>query len=77
MTAPQKSETPLAGGVTQRTYKNASLHFAALAAKFKAKGHELHHLTDGRYLAARWGLSRELPTLDDAEAFLHQIGGAA
>jgi hypothetical protein len=55
--------------------KEHDTHFAALAAKFKAKGHELHQLRAGSFLASRWGFTRELTTLADAEVFLIQVGG--
>lgn len=45
-------------------------------------GHTLHQSgpNDGpgpvSYLAERWGMARYLPTLDDADKFLLQVGGA-
>jgi hypothetical protein len=87
MTLTQKSETLLAGRATQANQKTDARiigesetdrkQFATLAARFALVGHELHRLRDGGFLATRWGLSRELPTLADAEAFLRQIGGAS
>ena len=56
--------------------------FATLQAQFAKHGHTLHQSgpNDGpgpvSYLAERWGMARYLPTLDDAEQFLKQVGGA-
>lgn len=56
--------------------------FTTLQAKFALQGHALHKSgpDDGpgpvSYMAERWGLVRYLPTLDDADRFLAQIGGA-
>ncbi len=55
--------------------------FARLKAEFAKHGHTLHQSgrNDGpgpvSYLAERWGMARYLPTLDDAEQFLIQVGG--
>nr|WP_145545770.1 hypothetical protein [Variovorax boronicumulans] len=59
---------------------SADKAFADLRARFALAGHELHR-TDGenghvRYIASRWGHCRSLMTLDEARAFLAQIGGA-
>jgi hypothetical protein len=57
--------------------------FAPLRAQFALKGHALYKSGPGdgpgpvSYLAERWGLVRHLPTLDDAERFLAQIGRAS
>ena len=56
--------------------------FAALKAQFAKQGHVLHQSSPGdgpgpvSYLAERWGMARYLPTLEDAEKFLVQVGGA-
>ena len=56
--------------------------FAALKAQFAKQGHVLHQSGAGdgpgpvSYLAEKWGMARYLPTLDDAEKFLVQAGGA-
>lgn len=54
--------------------------FADLRARFALVGHQLHRTNaeDGqvRYFSTRWGMTRELGTLDEARAFLGQIGGA-
>ncbi len=59
----------------------AEKDFATLRAQFALRGHTLHRTSpdDGpvSYLAERWGLARYLHTLDDAQRFLVQIGGAA
>lgn len=56
--------------------------FATLQAQFALHGHTLHQSgqNDGpgpvSYMAERWGMARYLPTLEDAEKFLIQVGGA-
>ncbi|MCI1191603.1 hypothetical protein MOJ79_07095 [Calidifontimicrobium sp. SYSU G02091] len=54
---------------------NVGKRFATLRACAALLGATLHRLEDGRYLLARWGLSRELDTLDDAAALLDRMGG--
>lgn len=53
--------------------------FATLQARAALVGHALHEIitADGqaRYLASRWGLTRELPTIEDVRQFVEQIGG--
>ncbi|MEO6320113.1 MAG: hypothetical protein ABIR56_05585 [Polaromonas sp.] len=55
--------------------------FATLQAQFALHGHALHKSGPGdgpgpiSYLAERWGLARYLPTLEDADKFLLQVGG--
>ena len=55
--------------------------FATLRAQFVMQGHTLHQSGPGdgpgpvSYLAERWGLARYLPTLEDADKFLLQVGG--
>ena len=55
--------------------------FATLRAQFALLGHVLHKSGPGdrpgpvSYLVTRWGLARYLPTLDDADTFLLQVGG--
>ena len=53
--------------------------FSSWQAKFAMHGHTLYRpaSADGaiRYLAARWGMIRELPTLDAIAKFYAQIGG--
>lgn len=55
--------------------------FATLRAQFALRGHALHRTSspDGAvtYYAERWGQVRYLPTVEDAQLFLVQIGGAA
>lgn len=56
--------------------------FATLKAQFAKHGHTLHQSGPGdgpgpvSYMAVKWGMARYLPTLDDAEQFLIQVGGA-
>ena len=58
-----------------------SKRFATLQAQYALAGHILHQSGPGdgpgpvSYMAERWGMVRYLPTLDDAEKFLVQIGG--
>jgi len=55
--------------------------FAALKAQFAQQGHTLHQSGPGdgpgpvSYMAEKWGMARYLPTLNDAEQFLIQVGG--
>ena len=53
--------------------------FSTWQAKFAMHGHTLYRTAsaDGSilYLAARWGMTRELPTLDAVATFYAQIGG--
>lgn len=55
--------------------------FHTLRAHFALRGHTLRRTdpSDGpvSLYAERWGLVRYLPSLDDAQAFLAQIGGRA
>ena len=57
---------------------DAAKRFATLKAQFAQHGHTLHQSGPGpvSYLAERWGMARNLPTLADAENFLIQVGGA-
>ena len=56
-----------------------SKELATLRTQFALAGHELLNSkrTDGTpcLLATRWGMARELADLDEARAFLRQIGG--
>lgn len=49
--------------------------FATLRAQFALVGHSLHKSDRGGYFSQRWAMVRDLPTLDDAQAFLNRIGG--
>ena len=53
--------------------------FTALAAAFKRLGHALTciDVPNGatRYYASNWGYAKPLASLDEARAFLEQIGG--
>lgn len=52
--------------------------FASLRAHAALRGHALHRSNpaDGptRYWVSRWGMTRELTTLQDVRDFLRQIG---
>ena len=60
---------------------NTDKQFATLQAQFALHGHTLYKSGPGdgpgpvTYMAERLGMVRYLPTLDDAEKFLAQIGG--
>ncbi|MFP5398958.1 MAG: hypothetical protein ACLGIT_11570 [Gammaproteobacteria bacterium] len=54
--------------------KYPAKRFATLAAAAALNGSTLYRLEDGRYLLARWGLSRELATIDDVARFLASMG---
>ena len=64
------------------THDTDAKRFVTLQAQFALLGHTLHQSVPGdglgavSYLAERWGMARYLPTLDDAEQFLGQVGGA-
>ena len=64
------------------TAQNLSKQIATLQAQFAILGHTLHPSGHGdgpgpvSYLAERGGMARHLPTLDDADQFLIQLGGA-
>jgi hypothetical protein len=87
---PHKNENPLAGGFPSATAKKHETNvnatdaerkrFETLRAKFALVGHAFYETTsaDGRsfFIATRYGLCRELTSLEAATAFLLQIGGA-
>lgn len=54
--------------------KYARKRFATLAAAAALNGSTLYRLEDGRYLLTRWGLSRELATIDDVARFMAAMG---
>ena len=87
MRAVQTHEEPLAGGsyVTTKLsdFDSIIAHekaFYNLRAQLALKGHSLTRTdrADGvvSYHASRWGLVRHLGSLEEAQAFLVQIGGA-
>lgn len=47
--------------------------FEHLRAALAQRGHELHATADG-YTVRRWGLSKELNDLDEAEEFARAVG---
>lgn len=53
--------------------------FASLQAAFAIKGHALHRTDPAdepvTFWVERWGLIKQLPTIDAARRFLEQIGG--
>ena len=60
---------------TTQTNDSDTKRFATLKARYALAGHTLHQSGPG-YTSTRWGMVRYLPTLDDAEKFLVQIGGS-
>ena len=67
--APTTNATPSG---TDSKYR--AKRFATLAAAAAMNGSTLYRLEDGRYLLARWGLSRELDTIDDVVRFMAAMG---
>lgn len=57
----------------------ADKEFFTLRAAAALRGHALHRSdpADGpvKYWATRWGVTRDLPTIEDVRAFVRQIGG--
>lgn len=47
---------------------------ATLQARLAMRGHELHALADGGFMACRWGLTRHLSTLEEVALFCVQVG---
>ncbi|MFO1326069.1 MAG: hypothetical protein U1F56_01835 [Rubrivivax sp.] len=45
-----------------------------LRAKLGLRDYELRQTETGALLVVRWALSRELPDIDAAETFAHQVG---
>ena len=58
----------------ERDSRYARKRYATLAAAAAMNGSTLYRLDDGRYLLARWGLSRELDTIDDVVRFMAAMG---
>ena len=50
---------------------------ATLTAQFALLGYSLHALSDGSFLACRWGYSRPLQSMYEAKLLYRQIGGRA
>lgn len=65
--------------MTTTTPPDQATRLETLRAQFALAGHTLDTSTrsDGTpcLVATRWGLTRELADLDEAQAFLRQIGG--
>ena len=86
----QKSEAPLAGGAVAGESADkapivadqgaAHKRFATLAAQFALCGHAFVKArgddTRAPYYLMRWGWIKPIASLDAAERFLRQIGGA-
>jgi hypothetical protein len=49
--------------------------FREYQARLALRGHQLHQLADGAFLATRWDLSRALPTLEAVGAFVRLVEG--
>jgi len=85
-----KNNAPLERGSVRATSQKHGLnhnavdaegkYFSALKARYSQAGHTFYRTVnpDGTviYLASRWGLTRELKTLEAASAFLIFIGGS-
>lgn len=56
---------------------NSAKRLATLKAALALKGHEVHTLTDGAFLVARWGLTRRCADLAELQDFAQQIGASA
>ncbi len=55
---------------------NDRKRFASLRAHLALKGYELYPQPDGTMLITKWGLLKTVADVDEASAFLQQIGGA-
>jgi len=62
--------------VAQPMSQYARKREAKLQALAALQGVALHRLADGRWLACRWGLSRELAD-SDVQPWLNRMGGAS
>lgn len=69
---PDSAEFP---PVAQEMSDYARKRQARLQAEAALRGVALHRLADGRWLACRWGLSRELAD-SEVEAWLNRVGRA-
>lgn len=50
--------------------------FRDYQARLALRGHQLHQLADGAFLACRWDCSRALPTIEAVAAFVRLVEGA-
>lgn len=82
MKKPAGDGNPTAGDTDRQNVAHAppgDKEFSTLRAMAAMRGHQLHRSnpTDGpvAYWATRWGIARELPTIEDVRAFVRQIGG--
>lgn len=84
MKTAQKSETPLAGGVTQQELKQADeriigddpvriKRFATLQAQLALRGFQLQELSTGGFLISAWCRTAHAPDLRGVQAFLERI----
>ena len=73
------ASTRSAEAVDAAVSAGADSEFASLAAQYALAGHALIRNEPGDklapYMAMRWGWIRPLASLDEARAFLRQIGG--
>jgi hypothetical protein len=73
-----KTATTAGSKINQRSVGPAvseEKRFQTLRARFALLGHSLHRSANGGFFSQRWAMTRDLPTLDDAEALLEQMGG--
>lgn len=67
-----KSDTDIIGG--DASDRKAT---TTLTAQFALLGYSLHELSDGSFVACKWGFSRPLQSMYEARRFCRQLGGAA
>jgi hypothetical protein len=59
---------------TEQVAADTDKRARTLQALLALRGHELHILADGSFLATRWGLSKALRDLAAVEQFARQVG---
>lgn len=87
MTAPQKSESPVAAGQVadqENSESRVSVSpddaacngktIATLSAGLALAGFGLHRLDSGGFLVCRWGMARHCPDGRTLAIFSHQVG---
>ena len=79
---PERAKADFGFQLQDGTPDREAKRFASLKAQFAKHGHALHQSGPGdgpgpvSYVAERWGMTRHLPMLADAEQFLIQVRGA-
>lgn len=59
----------------QASAPTAEKRFRDYQARLALRGHQLHQLADGAFLACRWDCSRALPTIEAVAAFVRLVEG--